>query len=761
MQPGVLTGIEATVNGARCRFEHAALAIDFLSSDLVRINWEPGHQAYPYAIEKKEWGKVHVALAEVDGYWQLTSSAIQIQIGGDGGLKFLSPENQVLRHEIAPSMIGEVNNAGWFCQHKLRPEECLYGLGEQSGPLNLRGTSHRMWNTDPRGGYGPGVDPLYMPLPVYMSLHEGGCYLVFYENSFPALFDFADLSDEGREACEITFEGGSLRYYFIAGPPPEVLRRFSQLTGRPGLPPRWSLGYHHSRWGFKTEKEIRSIAAGFASRDLPISAIHLDIDHQRGYRTLTVDNTRFPDLTGLANELDKQGIKLVPIVNPGVKIDKEYPLFQEGQKGNRFLSDKSGKLVKGVVWPGWSAYPDFTDPKTRQWWKARYAELIQANIAGLWHDMNEPTSFSLLFDMALPPDTVHKLEGIGGDHRQAHNLYALLMNQSGFEALRDAHSSRRPWILSRSGWVSQQRYAWNWTGDVETSWDALRMTIATVLGLGISGVPYSGADIGGFSGNPDPELFLRWFQMAAFMPFFRTHSAITTARREPWLFGEPYLAIIRKYLKIRYKLMPYLYSLAWQASQTGLPLVRPLFWLDQHDKRLWGIDDAFMLGDCLLIAPVLHPHELSRKIYLPDGKWYSWWDDRQFSGPGEIEYKSSLENIPVLVRSGSMIPLEEDGRFHMHVYPAELGEQPPALILYSDSGDGYGASRLDRFQVECLPDRFDITRTGEGEFPFPYNTIYFRLHHFPARRTMVDDREVHPRDEFITTGTFDRITIEI
>ncbi len=758
--PGNLISVEATINGARCRFENAAQYIDFLAADMVRIYWEPGQNPYPYAIDKNEWSKVQCSLTESEGDWLITSLNIKIWIGSDGSLRFDNTNGQSIRQEEAPEMFGEPKNPGWISNIRMRPEECLYGLGEQAGPFNLRGTRHRIWNTDPRGGYGPGVDPIYMPLPVYMSLHEDGSYLIFYENSFPAIFDFSSQSGDQPETCKITFECGSLRYYFISGHPSDTLRRFTQLTGRPELPPKWSLGYHHSRWGYRTEKEIRSLAAGFAIHDLPVSAIHLDIDHMKGYRTFTVDENRFPDLVGLANELDLQGIKLISIVNPGVKIDSEYPIFNDGLRNNHFLTDRQGKLVKGVVWPGWSVFPDFTDSKTRKWWKDQYQILIRSNIAGIWHDMNEPTSFSLYSDMDLPSNTTYKLEGSGGDHRQAHNLFGLLMNQSGFGALSEARPSRRPWLLSRSGWVSQQRYAWNWTGDVESSWESLRMTIATVLGLGLSGIPYCGSDIGGFNGNPSAELFLRWFQMAAFLPFFRTHSSISAARREPWIFGEPYTGIIRNYLKFRYQLMPYLYSLAWQTAQTGLPFLRPLFWLDMEDRNLWEIDDSFLLGDHLLLAPVLKPNETWRRIYLPKGKWTSWWDGSQYQGPGTAEIKVTLDNIPLLVKSGSVIPLEEAGSLYLHIFPPESDAQSSPLILYNDSGEGYGDSRLDRFQIERLSNRIIITRTGEGEFPIPYNKIYIKIHSILGISYLIDNQETSLQNNFLETNIFERIEIE-
>lgn len=757
--PGHLIGVESTLHGARCRFENANLALDFLAGDLVRISWEPGQEPVPYAIAKKDWQKVHTSLTEEEDGWQISSQSMRLHISGDGSLRFTSPSGRTLRREEPPLRVAEQKNTGWISRLRLRPEECLFGLGEQSGPFNLRGTRRRMWNRDPKG-YRPGVDPVYMPLPVYMSLHEEGCYLVFFENSFPADFDFGAGADQA-DACEIRFESGSLRYYFILGDPPTSLRRFTQLTGRPELPPQWSLGYHHSHWGFNSEKEIRKIAAGFDHYDLPLSAIHLDIDHLKDYRTFTVDENRIPDIAALATDLEKMGIKLVPIVNPGVKVDNHSSIYREGLRDKRFLVDGRGKPVKGVVWPGWSVYPDFSDPKTRGWWKTHYQHLIRGHIAGVWHDMNEPTSFCLSPSSDLPVDTVHKLEGIGGDHRQAHNLYALLMNQAGFEAMKENRPERRPWLLSRSGWVSQQRYAWSWSGDVQSNWESLRMTIPTVLGMGLSGIPYCGPDIGGFSGNPGPELFVRWFQMSTFMPFFRTHSSITTAAREPWVFGEPYLSIIRNYLKFRYQLLPYLYSLAWQASQTGAPLVRPLFWPGQDDSNLWQIEDAFMLGDSLLVAPALTPGVSSRALYLPHGKWYGWWDGVEYQGPGNIDIPVALENIPLLVKSGSLLPLAEDGRLCLHVFPPELGEKPAPQIHYQDDGDGYGPSRLDRYEIQRSRKKISITCHSEGDFSPLYNTICVELHAIQARHILVDERLADRSANRLETKPFNQIIIEI
>src|SRR4030065_1556338 len=320
-----------------------------------------------------------------------------------------------------------------------------------------------------------------------------------------------------------------------------------------------------------------------------------------GYRVFTINPVRFPDMKQLANELKDKGINIVTSINPAVKQDQTYSVFSDGLSKNVFCKFPDGNKFRGCSWPGWAVFPDFSDPKARKWWGEQYQSLLNAGISGFWHDMNEPSSFSAWGDITFPSITNHDMDSHDGNHVEAHNLYGLLMNRAGFEGCRKYSPDKRPWIFSRSGWAGLQRYAWNWTGDLETSWKSLKQTISTILGLGLSGHAFSGVDIGGFSGNPGAELYLRWFQMATFLPLFRTHSAIGTKPREPWLFGEPTTGIIRSFLKLRYKLLPYFYTLAWDTSQTGLPPLRPLFWVDPENQKLWDVDDEFLLGDGLLI----------------------------------------------------------------------------------------------------------------------------------------------------------------
>ena len=421
------------------------------------------------------------------------------------------------------------------------------------------------------------------------------------------------------------FAGGILRRYLVVGEPAHLLDRYTELTGRPALPPRWALGYHQSRWGYKNDADVRAVTDGFAKLGIPLSAVHLDIDYMRGFRVFTVDPRRFPDLGRLSADAGVKGARVVTIVDAGVKIDPDYDVYREGRDQHRFCTDPNGHVAEGVVWPGRSAFPDFTDAATRSWWAGKYRTLTDAGVAGIWHDMNEPTSIALRGDPTLPLSTRHHFDGRGGDHAEGHNLYGLLMNRAGHEGLRQAREGSRPFIVSRSGWAGMQRYAWNWTGDVASTWQSMRQQVATVVGLGLSGVPYSGSDIGGFSGVPDDELYIRWMQMSVFMPYCRTHSVRGVPPREPWCFGDESRRIVAGWIRFRYRLLPYLYTLAHEASASGAPLIRPLWWSGPGvptPGAATGLDadDAFLLGDALLVAPVVGAGRAGARCRLLRGR---------------------------------------------------------------------------------------------------------------------------------------------
>ncbi|MBD3880162.1 glycoside hydrolase family 31 protein [Phormidium tenue FACHB-886] len=730
LRPEELGRVEPTASGAIFEFGQVKLEVSFLTADLARVTWQPGVLPVPYAIAKDfetgDQGMPTFQLDQTPAGWSLSTGALKILVGIDGSLSYYDAAGRLFRQELPPLRTGEA----WQHEAKLRPEEKIYGLGERAFHLNLRSPineetqsrqTYKLWNYDAAGMYGTGSDPMYICIPVYVGLHEQGSYLVFYENSFEGEVTLTD-------SATATFSGGALRYYITIGSPAQLSEKYTELTGRAPLPPRWALGYHQSRWGYRTEAAVRETVETFRSLDLPLSAIHLDIDVQVGFRAFTLDPDRFPLLGKFTQELAAQGVQFITILNPGIKDSRKSKLFIEGQMLDAFCKLPNGDLVVAPVWCGWSVFPDFTNPAVRQWWSRQYEFLLDLGVAGFWHDMNEPAAFIAWGDRSLPKVTRHWMEGRGGDHREAHNIYGLLQAKAGYESLCQYRSNQRPFIVSRAGWASLQRYSWTWTGDVECTWAAMRQTIATVLGLGLSGIPYSGPDIGGFQGNPSAELYVRWFQMSTFLPFYRAHCSNNVEYRAPWTYGEPYLSILRDFLKLRYRLMPYLYTLAWESTQKGYPIVRPLFWYNSDQPMLWEIDDCFYLGDALLVYPVFEEAARTCSILLPPGKWYSFWDDGVFDGEQTIECDVSLEKLPIFVKAGSILPMTENNRLMLHVYLPEQTENQSHL--YSDAGDGYAESRLDQLQLIQYPDGIELLWESQGDYPFSYEAVQLYWHGF-------------------------------
>ncbi|KJK42964.1 TIM-barrel domain-containing protein [Streptomyces sp. NRRL F-4428] len=607
--------------------------------------------------------------------------------------------------------------ARWVVRSEVPADARFFGLGGRAAGPRLRDGVYRLWNTDPKGGFGPGVDPLYLTMPVQMVVADAGTHLVFHDNCW----DGRVVLGEGEEGAgsgpdrpgvsELRMEGGPLRCWVLVGTPARVLQGWSGLTGSAAVPPEWALGYQHARWGFGSAAEVRRVVAGYVSRGLALSAVHLDIDHYDGHRVFTVDAQRFPDLPGLARELREQGVRLVSIVDPAVKAgDALHAAGSAVGPAGAFVRDARGREVRGEVWPGECAYPDFTDPAVREWWGGLYEERLAQGFAGFWHDMNEPVSFAAFGDATLPRSARHAMDGAGGDHREGHNVYALGMARAGWEGLVRLRPGERPFLFSRSGWAGMQRYGGTWSGDVETSWEGLRASLALVLGLGLCGVPYSGPDVGGFGGSPTPELYLRWLQLGSYLPLFRTHSAIWAGRREPWGFGPEVEAHARVVMAERERLRPYFVTLAHMARRTGAPYVRPVWWGAPEDRRLRDCEDSFLLGDALLVAPVLECGADRRAVRLPRGRWYDTATGAAYEGPGQILLDAPRGRIPVLARAGAVLPVragaapspapgdgggDRDG-VELEVWAPARGREGGGVVV-RDPGPGFGAGVVERY----------------------------------------------------------------
>lgn len=662
-----------------------------------------------------------------DGGWRVVAERATVVVSRHGAVEVCTPGGVVLRRDLPPRWWEPVGGgtARWMLRSEVAADARFFGLGGRAGGPRLRDGRYRLWNTDPGRAFGPGDDPLYLTMPVQLVVADAGTHLVFHDTTW----DGAVVLREGEEGagsghdraghCEVRMDGGPLRCWVMVGTPARVLHTWASLTGAPALPPAWALGHQHARWGFGSEQEVRRIVAGYHERGLPLDAVHLDIDHYDDHQVFTVDQERFPKLPVLAEELRRDGIRLVSIVDPAVRAEPGSAVYESGAAVDAFVRDAQGRKVRGVAWAGESVFPDFTDARARAWWGGLYEERLEQGFAGFWHDMNEPTSFSAFGEPTLPRSARHALEGRGGDHREGHNVYALCMAQAAYEGLRELAPEERPFLFSRSGWAGLQRYGGTWSGDVATGWPGLRASLSLVMGLGLCGVPYSGPDVGGFDGSPSPELYLRWFQLGAYLPLFRTHASLRAGRREPWEFGAEVLEHARVALLERRRLLPYFLTLAHLARRTGAPYVRPLWWGAPEDRALRDCEDTFLLGDGLLVAPVLDPGVRRRAVRLPRGRWYDTLTEEVHEGPGRVLVDAPLSRTPVLARAGAVLPVRgADGGLELEVWAPARGRTGAGLVV-ADPGEGWEEPEIERYVVRRHGGRVVVTRDREDGVATP------------------------------------------
>ncbi|SMD33732.1 alpha-glucosidase [Reichenbachiella faecimaris] len=636
-----------------------------------------------------------------------------------------------------------------ICTRVLHEGEKFYGLGDKTGNLNLIGTKRELWGTDCYG-YGNESDPVYKNIPFYMGQHSQVGYGIFMDNTFRSFFDFGK---ERKTVCSYWSQGGEMRYYYIHGPKLiDVVSKYARLTGKPQLPPKWALGYHQSKWSYYPESVVRKLGDEFRSREIPCDVIHLDIDYMDEFRCFTWDDKKFPNPKKMISDLKNQGFKTVVIIDPGIKIDKNYRVYQEGMKGNHFCQRMDGDLLKASVWPGLCHFPDFTQKKTREWWATLFDGLIENGVDGVWNDMNEPATFE---DGTFPNDVRHDFDGHPGSHRKGHNVYGSLMAQSTWAGQKQYMKNKRPFTISRSAYAGIQKYASVWTGDNMASWEHLKIANIQCQRLAASGISFAGSDVGGFIGSPDGELYTRWIQMAVFHPFFRTHSSGDHGDKEPWKFDQKYVDIVRRFIEMRYELMPYIYSVFQNHSETGIPMIRSLHLEGHIDPETFYREEEFFLGDHLMVCPVSEPGKSSRRMYLTSGQWYNYWSDQLIDGGLEIKVDTPLNQIPIFIRQGAIIPKQPKMQYVDEFVFDELTLEcykpasSTASYIYEDSGDGYDYLESKGFVKKQLTSAIEgnywlISQVLDGEFASTYQTYEIRLHglqQMPSQ-VVVDNEDV-------------------
>lgn len=633
--------------------------------------------------------------------------------------------------------------------------ERYFGLGDKTGGLDRRGKTFVDWNTD-AFGFTSGDDPIYKSIPFYIGVGgEGGSYGLFLDNTFRTSFDFGH---KAEGVLEMAGPDGPIDYYVIAGPTTaEVVRRYTDLTGKAPLAPKWALGYQQSRYSYMTEKELREVAGRLRAEKVPTDVLWLDIGFLDKNTPFTVDKVAYPDLPGLIRDLGRDGFKVVTITDLHTAANRPagtYPPYDSGKAGDHFVKNPDGSTYIAPVWPGPSAFPDFTQAKTREWYGRLYKDQVAMGVAGAWNDMNEPAIFETP-TKTMPLDVQHRIDTDDfaprvADHREIHNVYGMENTRATFEGLKKLAPNERPFVMTRASYAGGQRYAVTWTGDNLATWDHLKLSIQQIINLGLSGFSYGAADVSGFAGGPSADLLTRWFQIGAFYPVFRDHSATGTPRVEPWVDGPEHLAIRRRFVEERYRLMPYLYALADQNARAGDPILRPV-WYDYPDAARLPCDQSwsFTLGKSLLVAPPPSPESpQAYDVCLPSGGWFDYWTGlpvaaTPIEGRGPIQSATQatggasaigdrlretprLDRLPVFVRAGSIVPRQAlvqstsevpAGPLELHVYPGGACEG----VLYADDGHSMAYTRgvLLRQTVRCERTASGLTITfdkREGSF---------------------------------------------
>lgn len=744
-------GIELQTKGAQVRIQEYQPGII-----RVRVNREANWpKDFSWAVTGLHKSKAHsllvneqqdmIELQTSQGYVQIEKSRLKIT--------FLNSERKVLLADASPMTF----NGSQFRVIKSMPlDEHFYGLGDKPGSIDHRGQSYQNWNTDVFG-WQESTDPLYKTIPFYLTMRKGQSYGLFLDNTWRSYFDFGR---NFKDKVVFGADGGELNYYFIYGPHPKaVIQKYSSLVGTMPLPPMWTLGYQQCRWSYDTEARVREVSSLLRKHEIPTDVIYLDIDFQKGNAPFTIDETKFPHFDSMVSDLRQQGIRTIAITDLHLKKEAGYKPYDEGVAGDHLLKKTDGTLYVGDVWPGPSVFPDFTLSRVRSWWGSLYADFVQRGVAGFWNDMNEPAIFNVP-SKTMPEDVVHRMDdGTSQSHEAIHNVYGMQNVRATYEGLLKLQPEERPFVLTRAAYAGTHRYAATWTGDNTSSWNHLRLMTPTLLTLGLSGYALAGADIGGFVGSPTPELLTRWIELGVFTPMFRNHTMKGSANQEPWVHGEEHLKIRKKYIELRYRLMPYIYTLMEEAARTGIPVMRPVFLEFPEAEKFYteplnGLVQQYLFGPDLLVIPKVVEMTDPALVSMPPGQWYNYWTGDKVQGGKDIFLNPALDSLPLFVRAGAVIPLQPlvqstaetpKGPLELHVYPgANCGTS-----VYFDDGASfkYRQGEYARLKVECEEADGKIkinVHALKGTFVPWWNNIKLVVYGIDSasKRVTIDGREI-------------------
>ena len=734
-QLGPVKSVEPAKNGARLQAGSVAIELNAISPTAFRVRYAPSGKFSTNASFAVITNNSDVSVQRHDDPRQLMLSTGQLAASIDratGALTFLDVNGKVISRDM-PGFPVEFHGPAFRVYKSMPIDEHYFGLGEKAAPLDRRGYAFTMWNTD-APGWVTGTDPLYKSIPFFIGLRKGHAYGVYLDNTYRTSFDFGK---ESNEMYSFGSTGGELDYYFFYGPDPKsVITQYTALTGRMPLPPRWALGYQQSRYSYYPESRLMEVAKELREHKIPTDVVYLDIDYLQNHQAFDINREYFPTFEQMVKDLAKDNFKLVVISDLHLAAKKGYKPYDEGVAGDNLVKNPDGSLYIGPVWPGPSVFPDFTMKRARDWYGSLYKDFVQMGVAGYWNDMNEPSVFRYP-DKTMPLDTVHRVDEANGtrktDHREIHNVFGMENTRATYEGLLKLAPNQRPFVLTRAGFAGSQRWAATWTGDNQASWEHYGLTLPTLLGLGVSGYAFVGDDVGGFSNSPPADLVTRWFEVGAFTPMFRDHNSDDTMPKEPWVHGPVHENIRRRYIEERYRLMPYLYTAFEESARNGLPVMRPLFleYPTLGDPKVEngdyvGNDTEFLFGRDLLVVPQLTENLNPRDVLLPPGEWYDYWTGKKLDGAHQFKVHPALEEMPIYVRAGAIIPAQPlvqstadvpNGPLELHVYPGADCKGS----LYWDDGEtfNYKHGQFYRQAFTCAVSATGVTvnlGTVEGSF---------------------------------------------
>lgn len=730
---GSFASLDKISSGVLIKGDQGALRILFYTSAIAKISlsrtgdWDD----FSYAVCLQP-DKTTVEVKEEGTHIRVSTSRLRIIVSKSTLRVRMEDSSGNLLNEDDPGL-----GTAWIGEQvttykKLQEGERFIGLGEKTGGLDRRGHQYQNWTTDAYGYHG-GQDPLYCSTPFYIGIHHKTLYGIYFDNSYKSFFNFGA---SNNRFASFAADSGEMNYFFFAGDSvAEIVQHYTQLTGRMDMPPVWSLGYQQCRYSYYPDKEVKNLARTFREKDIPADVIVLDIHYMDKYKIFTWDPKNFSNPKELLQFLTDHGFKVVVMCDPGIKVEEGYLPYDDGKKKDVFLKYPDGEYYSGQVWPGWCHFPDFTKKETRAWWKTHLKSYSDLGIEGYWNDMNEIATWG----HGLPENIVFDFDGKPATTRKGRNQFGFQMARSTYEAAKSLLNGRRPFNLTRSGFSGVQRYSAVWTGDNVSYDEHMLLGVRLVNSLGLTGVAFAGYDAGGFVGEPNSKLFARWISIAALSPFFRGHSMINTRDAEPWSFGEEVEQICRNFIKLRYLLMPYIYSLFAEASQTGMPVQRSLTLYWPFEGRVFdgAFQNQYLFGPSILVCPVESTRDVL-KVFFPEGEWYSAYTGDKYQGNSEVFIECPIHRLPVFVRGGSVLPAKKVGRntddhgdeLILHVYN---GNSKTEFDLYEDDGETfeYQSGKSSRRKIIFDPAKSTVSLTkAEGDFQPKWNTISVYAHGF-------------------------------